>query len=72
MPVRKHEISARDFRRAVEALGYSVYASTDLLGISLRQAQRYAGGETPVPETVSKLLDMLMRHGVPRAWTQDQ
>ena len=71
MATRSSEISKRDYNMACEALGISVYASAKLLGISLRQAQRYSAGDTDVPEVVSKLLDMLMRHGVPKAWKRD-
>jgi hypothetical protein len=49
-------MTARQYRRAVEELGISVYRSAQVLGVSLRQAQRFAAGETPVPRPVAKLL----------------
>lgn len=39
---------AQEFNDALEELGVSVYASANVLGISLRQAQRYSSGEEPV------------------------
>jgi hypothetical protein len=32
-----------------------------VLGVSLRQAQRFAAGETPVPRPVAKLLRLMVR-----------
>ena len=51
------------YREACATLKISVYASADVLGISLRQAQRYASGESPVPDTVAKLLRALIALG---------
>lgn len=41
-------MSTREFNNALADLGISVYASAKVLGLSLRQAQRYASGEEPV------------------------
>ena len=41
-------MSAREFNDALANLGISVYASANVLGLSLRQAQRYSSGEEPV------------------------
>jgi hypothetical protein len=41
-------MTAREFNDGLEELGVSVYASANVLGISLRQAQRYSSGEEPV------------------------
>jgi hypothetical protein len=38
-----------------------VYASARVLGVSLRQAQRFAADETPVPRPVAKLLTSMIR-----------
>ena len=40
-------------------------ATAEALGLSLRQCQRLASGDSPVPETVAKLLRMMVRHGRP-------
>lgn len=39
-----------------------------ILGLSVRQCQRIAAGGSPVPESVARLLALLIRHGIPRAW----
>jgi hypothetical protein len=57
-------MTARQYRKAVEELGISVYASARVLGVSLRQAQRFAAGETPVPRPVAKLLRLMVRFKV--------
>lgn len=41
-------MTTREFNDGLEELGVSVYASANVLGISLRQAQRYSSGEEPV------------------------
>jgi hypothetical protein len=52
-------MSARDFNAALEELGLSVYASPRALGVSLRQAQRYAAGE-PIAWPVANNVRMLV------------
>lgn len=39
-----------------------------VLGLSIRQCQRFASGETAVPQTVERLLFLLVRHGIPEDW----
>jgi hypothetical protein len=41
-------MTVREFNDGLKELGVSVYASANVLGISLRQAQRYSSGEEPV------------------------
>lgn len=55
------DMTAAQFRRALNQLGLSVYASGPVLGLSLRQAQRIAAGESPVPRPVAKLLRLMLR-----------
>ena len=59
MTVPKY-MTADEFNRALKALGLSVYASPEVLGVSLRQAQRYSAGET-IPMPVAKLLRAALR-----------
>lgn len=56
-------MTPKQFNAAVAKLGLSVYASAPALGISLRQAQRYSSGESPIPQTVAKLLRALVQLG---------
>ena len=60
MPTPSKTMTARQFDAALSKLGLSVYASAPLLGISLRQAQRYSAGETEVNPTVAKLLRAML------------
>jgi hypothetical protein len=57
------DMTPKQFDAAVAKLGLSVYASAPALGISLRQAQRYSSGESPVPITVAKLLRAMILLG---------
>jgi len=58
-------MTKEQYREALKTLGLSVYASGDWLGISMRQSQRYASGEAPIPQVVANLLDCFLRHGLP-------
>ncbi len=48
------------FNDALTKLRLSVYASAPLLGISLRQAQRYSAGEQEVSRPVANQLTLLV------------
>lgn len=61
-------LSARSYAAARKRMGYSNYAFRRIIGVSLRQAQRYESDEAVIPETVAKLIIMLDRHGVPAEW----
>jgi transcriptional regulator with XRE-family HTH domain len=58
-------MTATQYQRARKKVGYSNYALCRLLGVSLRQAQRYESGEAEIPETIARLLIMYQRFGVP-------
>jgi hypothetical protein len=51
-------MTADEFNDALRYLRLSVYASAPILGISLRQAQRYAAGEQIVAAPIAALLTM--------------
>lgn len=57
-------MTAAQYKAACKKLDISIYASAKVLGISLSSAQRYAGGQWPVPETVAKLLRALVKLGL--------
>lgn len=61
-------MTAETYKATLKMLGLSVYASGGVLGISLRQSQRYAAGEASVPLTIARLLVMFLRHGIPPEW----
>lgn len=46
-------------------LGPASKRTARLLGLSVRQIQRFADGEQDVPEAIALLLDMYLRHGLP-------
>jgi hypothetical protein len=55
----------RQFKAAIEELGFvSAYAAAGHLGVSIRQAHRYAEGKSKVPRTLVILLHMYRRHGL--------
>jgi transcriptional regulator with XRE-family HTH domain len=56
------------YRAIRKHLGYSNYAFRKVLGLSLRQAQRYESGACELPLPVIRLLWLLERFGVPVEW----
>jgi hypothetical protein len=68
MAARHTAMSAKQFNSALRKLELTPYASARVLGIGLRSAQRYAAGEQPIPLVVSRLIEMVIKHGIPDAW----
>lgn len=54
-------MTANQYRKAIEALGMSQQAAADFFGVSLRTSQGYALDEYPVPEAIAKLLRLMVR-----------
>jgi hypothetical protein len=66
LPVRVFEerpMTAFQYQMHCKKLGISVYRSAKVLGISLRQAQRYAKGEREIPKLVGIALRAMVRLG---------
>lgn len=61
-------LSAKEYRAIRERYGFSNYAWRRIIGVSLRQAQRYEQGETDIPETVARLMRLLEVRGIPEDW----
>ena len=49
-------MTKNQYLTAIGKLGLNQLAAGRMLGISNRQAQRLASGESPIPETVARLL----------------
>src|SRR5665213_3074362 len=56
-------MNATHFHKSLKYLNLSVYAAAPVLGISLRQAQRYSSGEDPqeISGPVANLLTLLQK-----------
>ncbi len=54
----------KQFRAALDKLGLTIVGAAPYLGVSRRQAQRIAAGDSPVPEPVAKLLKVVIKHGI--------
>lgn len=61
-------LTPEQYRIIREQCGYSNYAWRRIIGVSLRQAQRYENGDCRIPETVARLMWCLAAHGVPPDW----
>jgi len=55
-------MTASEYNAALKELGLSVYASRKVLGISLRQSQRYSAGHQVVAQPVANHLRLLLLH----------
>jgi hypothetical protein len=58
------EMTAAEYRAALNKLGLSIVSSAEHLGLSHRQSQRYANGTSPVADPVAKLLRLAIRAGL--------
>lgn len=54
-------MSPTQYRKAIEAMGLSQAKAGEFFGISPRSSQGYALGEYPVPESIAKLLRLMIR-----------
>jgi hypothetical protein len=58
---RGSKIAAEEYTAAIEKLEITKAEASDMLGVSKRQAERFASGDSPVPAPVAKLAWMLVR-----------
>ena len=49
-------MTRKQYLAAIGKLGLSQIGAGRMLGLSKRQAQRLASGESPIPETIARLL----------------
>lgn len=54
----------RQYCATIAKLGLSQLEAGRVLGVAPRTAQRYASGETAVPEPVAKLLRLMLARGI--------
>jgi hypothetical protein len=57
-------VTALQYRAAIEKLGLSQQRAGLFLGVSPRTSQGYALGEYPVPESIAKLLRLMVQLGL--------
>ena len=61
-------MNADEYKAAREQLGLYNVELARKLGVHMRTAQRYERGEIPISETVARLLQMYIKHGIPKGW----
>ena len=62
-------LTAKQFAAALEEMGITSHtAAAAVLGISRRSVIRYVYGTQDVPESVRRLIVMLIKHGIPKEW----
>jgi ribosome-binding protein aMBF1 (putative translation factor) len=61
-------MDASEYKAAREQLGLYNVELARKLAVNLRTAQRYESGELPIKETVARLIQMYLKHGIPKGW----
>ena len=62
-------MTAKQFTDALDEMGITSHtAAAAVLGISRRSVIRYVYGTQDVPESVRRLIVMLIKHGIPKEW----
>ena len=54
-------MTANQYRAAIERLGLSQRKAGAFLGVDERQSRRWAAGDAGIPESVAKLLRLMIR-----------
>jgi hypothetical protein len=54
-------MTAQQYRNALKRLGFSIFGAGPHLGVTGRTSQRYAHGDSPIPERTIKLLEHLLK-----------
>jgi hypothetical protein len=60
-----------EYRAAIEGLGVNQLQAGRMLGLSPRQAQRLASGESPVPKIVERFLGVMTAFEITWNWRGD-
>ena len=60
MDAPEANMSAEEFRAALAIVGLSISRAAPLLGISVRQARRWAAGTSPINPASAKLLRLMV------------
>lgn len=63
-PPPAEPMSPREYVKCVTTLDRSIRGASSMLGVAVRQSQRFSTGETPVPRPVQKLLRVAVETGV--------
>jgi hypothetical protein len=74
MTEKNKPMSDSQFRSALKKLGLTVASkrTAAALGMGIRQCQRLAVGEQPVPQPVERLLKMYLTHGLPDEYRPEE
>jgi hypothetical protein len=59
----------KQYLAALKKLGltHASQETASILGITRLSSQRYADSQ-PIPKPIEKLLELLIRHGIPESW----
>jgi hypothetical protein len=58
-------MTRKQYLAAIRRLGLSQVGAGRALGVSERQAQRYAAGDSPIPPPIARLLTLMLAAGPP-------
>ena len=58
------KMTAKQYKAHLDTLELSIVGAAPVFGISRRQSQRIAAGDSPVPKPVAKLLRLMIEHKI--------
>lgn len=64
MAKKTNGMTGRQWRNALKTLGLSIVGAAPVFGIKRRQSQRYAAGESDIPDPLAKLVRLALAHGL--------
>jgi DNA-binding transcriptional regulator YiaG len=61
---RENGMDKTEFKAIIASLGLSERAAAPVLGVSVRQTQRFAWGDSKIPSPVRKLMRAVKKHNI--------
>ena len=58
-------MTATQYVKSLKKLGLTPYSAGPFIGVARRTSMRYASGSQAIPETVAKLIECYLSHGLP-------
>jgi hypothetical protein len=57
-------VTKKQYRKAIEAVGLSQVKASVFFGVDRKTSPRWARGESPIPESVAKLLRVMIHYKI--------
>lgn len=57
-------MTPKQYQDAIDRLGLSQRKSADIVGVTERQVRKWIAGDNRIPESVARLLRLMIKHGI--------